>query len=113
MKLQRAPLVCNGCQTSQNCYFSRFYYDAKRAKTDYEISLSESREGINMNEDEFVKLSNIICPLVENKQSIASQHSRDHKEIGCLARSIYCVASSIRAMPENEKTPAMRVDIYA
>lgn len=88
MKLQRAPLVCNGCQTSQNCHFSKFYYDARKAQTDYEISLRESREGINMNEDEFVRLSNIICPLVDKKQSIASI-VETHKELGCSARTIY------------------------
>ena len=88
MKLQRAPLVCNGCQTNQNCHFNKFYYDARKAQTDYEINLSESREGINMNEDEFVKLSNIICPLVEKKQSIASI-VETHKELGCSARTVY------------------------
>ena len=65
-----------------------------------------------MNEDEFVKLSNIICPLFENKQSVVSI-VETHKEIGCSARTIYCVVSSIRTMPENEKTPAMRVEIYS
>ena len=88
MKLRRAPLVCNGCQTNQYCHFSKFYYDARKAQTDYELSLSESREGINMNEDEFVRLSSIICPLVDKKQSIASI-VETHKELGCSARTIY------------------------
>ena len=88
MKLQRAPLVCNGCQTNHYCHFSKFYYDARKAQNDYEINLRESREGINMNEDEFVKLSNIICPLVDKCQSIASI-VENHKEIGCSARTIY------------------------
>ena len=57
MKLRRAPLVCNGCQTNQYCHLNRFYYDARKAQSDYEINLSESRGGINMNEDEFVRLS--------------------------------------------------------
>ena len=88
VKLQRAPLVCNGCQTNHYCHFSKFYYDARKAQNDYEINLKESREGINMNEDEFVKLSNIICPLVDKSQSIASI-IESHKEIGCSARTIY------------------------
>ena len=88
MKLQRAPLVCNGCQTSQYCHFSKFYYDARKAQSDYEINLSESRGGINMNEDEFVRLSSIICPLIDKKQSIASI-VETHKELGCSARTIY------------------------
>lgn len=88
MKLRRAPLVCNGCQTNQYCHFSKFYYDARKAQTDYELSLRESREGINMNEDEFVRLSSIICPLVDKKQSIASI-VETHKELGCSARTIY------------------------
>ncbi len=88
MKLQRAPLVCNGCQTSQYCHLDKFYYDARKAQSDYEINLSESRGGINMNEDEFVRLSSIICPLVDKKQSIASI-VETHKELGCSARTIY------------------------
>ena len=88
VKLQRAPLVCNGCQTNHYCHFSKFYYDARKAQNDYEISLRESREGINMNEDEFVRLSNIICPLVDKQQSIASI-VETHKEIACSARTIY------------------------
>ena len=72
MKLQYAPLVCNGCWMSQICHLNKFYYDVRKAQTDYEINLSGSREGINMNEDEFVRLSSIICPLVDRKQSITS-----------------------------------------
>ena len=41
-----------------------------------------------MSEDEFVRLSNIICLLVDKKQSIASI-VETHKEIGCSKRTIY------------------------
>lgn len=88
IKLLRAPLVCNGCQTSQNCHFNKFYYDARLAQNTYKANLREKREGINMNEDEFARLSGIVCPLIEKKQSIASI-VHNHKELECSPRTIY------------------------
>lgn len=88
MKLLRAPLVCNGCQVTQSCHFNKFYYNARLAQNDYEANWSETRKGINMNEDEFARLSGIVCPLIEKKQSIASI-VHNHKELECSPRTIY------------------------
>jgi len=46
--LLRWPYVCNGCQGKKGCMFrARCEYAAKEAQSDYERTLSESRDGID------------------------------------------------------------------
>lgn len=87
-KLQRAPLVCNGCHESHHCHLNRYYYDARKAQNDYESDLSEKRQGINMTEADFVELSRVVCALIENGQSI-SAILKKHKDLGISARTLY------------------------
>ena len=87
-KLQRSPLVCNGCQRLPHCGLDKMIYDARKAQNDYETTLREKRMGINMDEADFIELERIVCPLVEKKQSIASIIS-NHPELGVSPRTLY------------------------
>ena len=61
-KLLRAPFVCNGCDKCRyaSCKYTRRKYIAKKAQKEYELVLSESREGIPLNKEEFYETEKTI-----------------------------------------------------
>lgn len=70
--LIKAPFVCNGCEkrTRSRCHFKRQLYVAKKAQSDYEALLSDSRTGIPLNKDSFYETEKIISSAVRNGQHV-------------------------------------------
>ena len=64
------PYVCNGCRKKSRCTLSKWLYDAKKAQGKYELVLSESRQGIGLNETELNALDDIVSPLLKQGQSV-------------------------------------------
>ena len=87
-RLKRFPYVCNGCEKNQGCKRTRYYYDTKIANNEYEISLKESRKGINLEEKSFKYLDNVITDGVKKGKSIYSI-LLNHPEIKSSERTIY------------------------
>lgn len=69
-KLTKPPYVCNGCDTRQRCKLERHLYNAKAAQQEYELTRSESRQGIAISPAELKRIDAIISPLVRQGQSI-------------------------------------------
>ena len=71
-KLLKAPFVCNGCQNRSRscCHYPRHVYEAKQAQADYEMLLTESREGIALNKESFYQTEKIISTGVKNGQHL-------------------------------------------
>ena len=71
-KLMRAPFVCNGCEKRgyASCKYIRRKYIAKEAQKEYELVLSESREGIPLNKSEFYETESTISSAVKAGQHI-------------------------------------------
>jgi len=71
-KLLKAPFVCNGClkRNHSNCRYPRRQYTAKTAQAEYETVLSESREGIPLNKEEFYVTEQKISEAVKAGQNI-------------------------------------------
>lgn len=88
-KTQKAPFVCNGCDKKSSCHIEKQYYRAAVSQREYEETLVSSREGINMNPDEFKVLDSLIAPLVKQGQSIAHICAAHLNEISCTERTIY------------------------
>ena len=78
-KLTNPPYVCNGCETKRNCTLEKRLYDAKSAQTEYENTLSTSRMGIQLTEEEALRLDAIISPLLKQGQSLhhICTHNKD------------------------------------
>lgn len=70
--LLKAPFVCNGCpkKNHSNCHYQRRKYAAKEAQRAYEDLLSESREGIPLNQESFYRTEKIISDAVKKGQHI-------------------------------------------
>lgn len=63
--LLKPPFVCNGCDKRYTCHHVRFYYRAAVADKEYRAALSESREGIPLNKEEFYITDRIISDGLE------------------------------------------------
>ena len=70
IKLKKPPYVCNGCPQRQSCRLEKHIYSAKTAQKTYEITRSESRQGIAITPEELKRVDAIVSPLVKLGQSI-------------------------------------------
>jgi transposase, IS30 family len=69
--LLKAPFVCNPCKKRHfHCTFQKQLYNAKTAQSAYESLLSEAREGIPLNKDEFYKIDAILSDGVKKGQHL-------------------------------------------
>lgn len=67
-RLLKPPYVCNKCYDSRNCKKNRYYYFADKAHEKYLLTLSESRQGINISEYELAMIDKKISPLLKNNK---------------------------------------------
>ena len=69
--LEKAPHVCNSCpKRFASCTLEKHLYDAISAHKEYTDTLSESRTGLTLSEDDISHLNEIISPLLRKKQSL-------------------------------------------
>lgn len=70
-KLNKPPYVCNGCSSRKGCRKVKYVYKSKEADTMYRTLLKESRTGINLTNEEFSNIKNIVIPAIRNGHSPA------------------------------------------
>lgn len=71
-KIKKFPWVCNGCNKSHGCHLRKYYYYPDKAQEIYKETLKTSREGINVKQEEFEAMDNIVYKgLVDNKQPLS------------------------------------------
>ena len=80
--------ACNGCNQIKSCKLDKYFYIAENAQKDYEYTLKDSREGVNLTTSQLFELAHIICPLILKGQSIYSILN-NHKEIKLCEKTIY------------------------
>lgn len=85
----RVPYVCNGCDTLGKCSLLKNIYDAEHAHIKAHKTISESRSGLCVSEDEVARLNVIISPLVQNGQSVHQIYATHEDELMCSEKTIY------------------------
>lgn len=80
--------ACNNCSKLKVCKLDKYFYEAKRAQSQYEYLLTDSRQGVNLSTTELIELAHIICPLIKNGQSIYTILN-NHPEITQCEKTIY------------------------
>lgn len=85
----RVPYVCNGCVTLGKCSLLKNIYDAENAHIKAHESISQSRSGLCISEEEIKRLNSIISPLVQRGQSIHQIYVTHHEELMCSEKTIY------------------------
>lgn len=85
--LKTAPYVCNSCTSKSPCRLVKYYYRALPAHNQYANTLSTSRQGINLSDDELCELDNIVSPLIKNGQTVA--HIFKTQDLKCSRSTLY------------------------
>lgn len=80
--------ACNCCPEIKKCRKSKYFYYANVAQKNYEYTLRDARQGVNLNTTELYELAHIICPLIKQGQSIYTI-LQNHKEITQCEKTIY------------------------
>jgi len=80
--------ACNNCPKLKTCNLDKYFYHAKEAQKKYEYTLTDSRQGVNLNTSELIELAHIICPLIKKGQSIYTILN-NHPEINLCEKTIY------------------------
>lgn len=88
-KLLKPPYVCNACNCYPQCRKIKYIYFANEAQKKYETSLTSSRTGINISENELKKLDELISPLIKQGQSIKLIYRNHKEEIPCKVNCLY------------------------
>jgi IS30 family transposase len=88
-KLKKAPYVCNGCSKIHTCGMRRFFYQAKRAHHKAEMRKSQSRSGIDAEQNIFDPLLGQIIARLSRGQSPAHIWTALGEEIPFSERSFY------------------------
>lgn len=86
---EKSPFVCNACDRRRRCRFRRMLYDAKYAQETYEETLSESRRGISLTEEELNRINDTISPLIKKGQSVPVICETHRDELPVSYRTIY------------------------
>ncbi|WP_346870260.1 IS30 family transposase [Clostridium sp. UBA5119] len=85
----RVPYVCNGCETVCKCTLLKTLYDAEHAHIKAHESISQSRSGLCISEDEIARLNKIISPLIGQGQSVNQIFITHQDELMCSEKTIY------------------------
>ncbi len=87
--LSKPHYVCNGCKNLKSCTLKKSFYVKEDAHQKYKLLLSESRNGISVDEEEILRLDNIISPLIKKGQSLHHICSNNRDVIMHSERTIY------------------------
>jgi len=87
--LTTPPYVCNGCEKRKTCTLEKAIYCAADAQAEYELIRSESRQGVQISEEEAMRINAIISPLVAKGQSPHAICINHMDELMCDERTIY------------------------
>lgn len=87
-QLLKAPFVCNGCKRRRiRCAYQKQLYIAKNAQMEYETLLTEAREGIPLNKDEFYEADAIVTDGMRKGQRL--YHIMQTNNLGMSQATVY------------------------
>ncbi len=90
LKLLKPPYVCNGCkERGAGCHLEKRLYDAEYAHKEYRKTLSESRSGISITENELLLIEETIIPLIRNGVSLPVAYDANADRMPVSERTIY------------------------
>jgi IS30 family transposase len=88
-RLSKSPYVCNGCEVKTSCTLEKRTYSALHAQREYEAVRSESRQGVQLTEEDALRLDSLISPLIMKGQSLHHICVSHADEIMLNERTLY------------------------
>ena len=102
LTVEKAPLVCNACNRYPKCALTRWKYSAEFAQKQAVLRGKESREGIDLTEEEVGSLVGTVRAGLARGQSI--HHIFESNGLPCSERSFY-------RHVENQTIPIKSIDL--
>lgn len=84
----RSPGACNGCKDRSKCPYDKYDYSAATAQDEYEHTLRESREGVNLTKQEAETIGPIVKQLLDQGQS-PLEIVQNNEEFGFCEKTLY------------------------
>lgn len=84
----RTPGACNGCSNWSKCHFDKYQYSPEGAHHEYRLTLSDSREGVNLTVSQAKAMAGIISPLFQQGLS-PFQILAAHPELNISEKTLY------------------------
>ena len=90
-RINRWPYVCTGCNKRYNnqCFFTKYKYEAQSAQNKADINLVNSRKGIDIDSESFKELDGIVKDGIDNKKSIYQITIANKDKINKSVTTIY------------------------
>lgn len=89
-RLSKPPYVCNGCPHKNKCTLTKKIYYSLEANKTYQRRLSESRQGLNIDDANISRLNNLLTPLaIHQGQSIHHIFINHSDEIMMSEKTLY------------------------
>lgn len=88
-RLSKPPYVCNGCELRRSCRLEKRVYSATYAQREYEQVRSNSRQGVQLTEEEALRLDALISSLLKKGQSLHHICASHADEIMVDERTLY------------------------
>ncbi|WP_167959082.1 IS30 family transposase, partial [Anaerosporobacter faecicola] len=85
----KAPYICNGCEKIGKCSLLKNFYDAEKAHLKAFETISQSRSGICVSEQEVSRLNQLLTPLVRQGQSLNQIYMQHRDELMCSEKTMY------------------------
>lgn len=122
--LDKPPYVCNGCKNRNNCTLTKHFYDAAFAFKEYKEVLTETRQGLLIEQTEIDHLNSILVPLIKNQgQSIHQALINNKNKIMFSDKTIYKIIDlglleirnidlprKVRFRPRTKSTTVYKID---
>lgn len=80
LSLNKWPYVCNHCSKREKCHLNKYIYDPSLVWKALQNNRSNPRKGSHATEGEFIRLSNLLVPLIKEKHQSLPQIFQTHKE---------------------------------
>lgn len=78
-RITKWPYVCNGCPKKEKCRLCKYLYNANNTWNAIITNRSEPRKGSHASEEEFIRLSNLLTPLIKERHQSLPQIFLSHK----------------------------------
>jgi len=88
-RLFEPPYVCNGCVVETRCPLRKRYYLHKKAHEAYREMLIESRQGVNITEEDLLELDGFVSPLIKRGQSVSHIFANNPDRFNVSEKSVY------------------------
>lgn len=106
-RLLKPPYICNNCEIRKHCIMEKQEYRAHKAQSKANKNLLESRKGINLTEEQFLFIDNLVADKLQKGQSFHHIYESNKDDLIICERSFYRYMNDGLLTSTKDDTPRM------